>query len=73
MTKVSHEKMLGELLAVVHRDGGQYVAKHGYIKATLDAMQKVAKLYALLCITEADAMGNPMYEPPLREFRDNGQ
>lgn len=35
------EHWLGELLAVIHRDGGHYAEQHGYHKATLDAMRIV--------------------------------
>lgn len=44
------EQRLGNLLAVMHGDGGHYVAKHGWGKATEDAM--VVK-YALLDRAEA--------------------
>lgn len=37
----SAEHCLGELLAVIHRDGGHYAEQHGYHKATLDAMRIV--------------------------------
>lgn len=35
---------LGELLAVIHRDGGQYQAEHGAAKATQDALSKLSSL-----------------------------
>lgn len=38
--------LLLNLLAVVHRDGGQYVDAHGELKATEDAVQIVASLFA---------------------------
>ena len=31
-------KQLGELLAVIHADGGHYLAEHGSKKATVDAI-----------------------------------
>jgi hypothetical protein len=33
------DALIGELLAVIHRDGGQYLDTHGMEKATRDAMQ----------------------------------
>lgn len=36
-------KMLDELLAVIHRDGGHYTLEHGYKKSFADAVAKVAK------------------------------
>lgn len=36
-----HTALLGNLLARIHRDGGQYVAQHGYQKACLDAEAEV--------------------------------
>lgn len=39
-----HEKLLLNLLAVIHRDGGHYVAEHGLEKAYVDAAAKVAPL-----------------------------
>jgi hypothetical protein len=35
------EEALQNLLAVIHRDGGHYIAEHGIDKATTDAMQLV--------------------------------
>ncbi len=37
---------LGDLLAVIHRDGGNYQAEHGTAKAVEDAIEKVAHLLA---------------------------
>lgn len=34
------EHWLGELLAVIHCDGGHYQSEHGVIKATQDAISK---------------------------------
>jgi hypothetical protein len=39
------ERLLCDLLAVIHRDGGHYVAKHGLIKACADAEVIVAKMH----------------------------
>jgi hypothetical protein len=36
-------RMLNELLAVIHRDGGHYIAEHGLQKAFDDAMQLSAE------------------------------
>lgn len=38
------EKALGNLLAVIHRDGGHYLAEHGLEKAVEDAMAKWAEM-----------------------------
>ena len=38
MASLSKEEMLGEILAVIHRDGGQYEEEYGTEKATLDAI-----------------------------------
>ncbi len=35
------EKQLGDLLAIIHRDGGQYQREHGTEKAVADAIQRV--------------------------------
>lgn len=37
-------RLLGELLAVIHRDGGQYLDEHGCEKATQDAIEAVHRL-----------------------------
>ena len=39
-----HKRHLLNLLAIIHRDGGHYVAEHGLDKAVQDAMEIVAKL-----------------------------
>ena len=36
--------MLNDLLCTIHRDGGQYIAEHGYKKATEDALKTAARL-----------------------------
>ena len=38
--------LLQELLAVIHEDGGHYMATHGLKKATADAKKEVRKLQA---------------------------
>ena len=38
-----HESLLLDLLAVIHRDGGHYVQKHGLAKAVIDAMKLSAE------------------------------
>jgi hypothetical protein len=40
-----YKKMLDELLAVVHRDGGQYTILAGYDVSSSDACRMVAELY----------------------------
>ena len=39
MSPAEDVKLLSELLAVIHRDGGQYQDAHGTAKAVADAMQ----------------------------------
>lgn len=39
-------RMLGNLLARIHRDGGHYVFQHGLEKAVEDAEKVIADLYA---------------------------
>ena len=41
---VDSEEMLGNLLAVIHRDGGHYTAEHGMEKSYEDAEKKVANM-----------------------------
>ena len=36
------EKLLGDILAVLYRDGGQYTAEHGIEKSAKDAMQIIS-------------------------------
>ena len=40
-TDDKHLTQLRNLLAIIHRDGGHYVAEHGLEKATEDAIKKV--------------------------------
>lgn len=37
----NHENLLGNLLAIIHRDGGHYIDDNGWEKAVEDAIQKV--------------------------------
>ena len=59
----SHQRyvMLTNLLARIHRDGGQYVRQHGIDKAFADADAIVAGLYAAP-VSEAEAQGVVMPE-----------
>ena len=41
MNKPNYKNLLMNLLAVIHRDGGHYVDKHGVVKACSDAEEKV--------------------------------
>jgi hypothetical protein len=41
-----YEQLLGELLAVIHRDGGHYIEEHGLTKAFLDAKSKYINMFA---------------------------
>jgi hypothetical protein len=45
---VNHEYLLGNLLAIIHRDGGHYLAEHGWEKAVEDAIEKVCYARVLL-------------------------
>ena len=42
-TNEEHKRHLLNLLAIIHRDGGHYVAEHGLDKAVQDAMKIVAE------------------------------
>jgi hypothetical protein len=48
---------LGELLAVIHRDGGQYQDKHGFITATQDAIKLVLFLRGDRSCKVCDGLG----------------
>lgn len=48
-------KMLGELLARIHRDGGQYIDQHGLVKAVADADLIVAGMFAMATEKAGDA------------------
>jgi len=43
-SKKELKTLLGNLLARIHRDGGHYVQKHGWEKATLDAEKLVISM-----------------------------
>ena len=45
-TSVNHAKILSNLLAVIHSDGGHYEDEHGTVKASQDAMERVSKWMA---------------------------
>jgi len=47
---------LGNLLAVIHRDGGHYEAEHGTEKACADAMQRICDTRARLGAADELAM-----------------
>ena len=58
--RASYEaSMLRNLLAVIHRDGGQYLATHGMAKALEDATRELAEQYhktlTLVCELEQEA------------------
>ena len=59
----SHQRyvMLTNLLARIHRDGGQYMKQHGMDKAFADADAIVAELYSAP-VSEAEAQGVVMPE-----------
>ena len=41
------EQHLGNLLAIIHRDGGHYIGKHGVDKAVKDAKVILGRLMSL--------------------------
>ena len=47
---------LGNLLAVIHRDGGHYESEHGTEKACADAMQRICDTRAGLGVADELAM-----------------
>ena len=51
----AYVKMLGELLAVLHADGGHYQYEHGTEKAVADAITKHYELVKQLAEHKADA------------------
>ena len=57
----SAEQMLGELLARIHRDGGQYIQRHGLAKAVADADPIIAALHS------------EMPDTPAARWRENGE
>jgi hypothetical protein len=50
----SPRALLLNLLARIHRDGGQYVEAHGVEKATHDAEMEVARLHSIIHSPESD-------------------
>ena len=51
----AHASALAEVMAMIHGDGGHYLAKHGPTKAAEDAAKKHAKLRAECEAMRADA------------------
>lgn len=45
---------LGNLLAVIHRDGGQYQSEHGTERAVSDALKKIPRMQGRLNELESD-------------------
>ena len=39
----ARHRMLDSILCTIHRDGGHYIERHGYRKATKDAINKITK------------------------------
>lgn len=48
------EDRLDDLLCIIHRDGGQYIADHGPQKAYEDGLRKVSELHSELEDTRRD-------------------
>ena len=44
MIAAKRHAMLDDLLAIIFRDGGQYVVKHGYSKSIKDAIKLCAEM-----------------------------
>jgi hypothetical protein len=53
---VAWQQELGNILCLIHRDGGHYISEHGWRKAIDDATLKVAKLNSYMSV--------PQYEHP---------
>jgi hypothetical protein len=53
---VAWQQELGNILCLIHRDGGDYISEHGWRKAIDDATLKVAKLNSYMSV--------PQYEHP---------
>ena len=51
---INYEKLLLELLARIHRDGGQYTQEHGIEKSVQDADLIVAEVYSKILQLETD-------------------
>ena len=53
---VAWQQELGNILCLIHRDGGHYISEHGWRKAIDDATLKVANLNSYMSV--------PQYEHP---------
>jgi hypothetical protein len=53
---VAWQQELGNILCLIHRDGGDYISEHGWRKAIDDATLKVANLNSYMSV--------PQYEHP---------
>ena len=54
--RYTHESLLHDLLAVIHRDGGHYTGKHGVEKSTDDAIDIVIGIRAKALIEEGEKL-----------------
>ena len=61
-TTADYERWLGDLLAIIHRDGGEYLSLHGPKKAVADAHLVWAKL---------QLAADPTPPPPTGEAQDD--
>lgn len=48
------EQAMGDLLAVIHRDGGHYIETHGWKKACEDALEEVNKMRLIIEMLRGD-------------------
>lgn len=64
----AYVKMLGELLAVLHADGGHYRYEHGTEKAVADAITKYYELVKQLAEHKADAERYRNIKPIIDDF-----
>ena len=64
----AYVKMLGELLAVLHADGGHYQYEHGTEKAVADAITKHYELVKQLAEHKADAERYRNIKPIIDDF-----
>ena len=64
----AYVKMLGELLAVLHADGGHYQYEHGTEKAVADAITKHYELVKQLAEHKADAERFRNIKPIIDDF-----
>jgi hypothetical protein len=63
---VAWQQELGNILCLIHRDGGHYISEHGWRKAIDDATLKVANLNSYMSV--------PQYEHPEPvAFKWNGE